>query len=646
MYEEYTKRVSFVKGTAEDIVNLWAELGTPQAQTDSSIVKNYRETPEQLGLHESDISRLTAKKEKLLEEKRTREKRLKELKTEVESLWERLSVDEMDRKRFHAGTRGCGLRVINEFEAELDRLNELKKQNLHIFVEDARIKLQNLWDALYYSEDEMLDFTPAFSDVFSDALLSAHENEIARLEILKEQQMPILQRIEKHRSLVGERDELQASSQDGARLLKSQKGERRDPTRLLREEKMRKRIAKDLPKVEVELRKVLEQWEDEYGRPFLVHGQPYLDEMDAAAAKAPPPRPKTPSALPPAVRPSKASQPPSSCSRMLSISRQGSVMRAPPRTGAKTPVGGGTLRRNPTTSTVSSTTTTASHASYAAAKPTSPSKIPARVPLGTMKTGSNSPERRAPAAQQPYATSTMRKMAPPARAPPPKMRDLFEPPPPAAHHHHPPPYNNGLPTPSVASDSENWRCASVMSDASLNVRQITPEDVYDDREHMSYAPPSYPTAGHPPYGGGGYFDRPPSAAAVARYPPHVAAAPYPTAPMQQRPAVAGHDERIASTASTASNAVSGSENWETYDDASDVEPEAEARLPMGRMRGTPVPGKRPLPEGVRGTASPGGAAKRYKGAYEGVAKVRQYVEEEGRMVPVGGSGEWEDEEAF
>ena len=74
-----------------------------------------------------------------------------------------LGVEEHERKQFLASNRGCGLRAINEFEDELSRLNELKRQNLHLFVEDARYKLQELWDSLYFSEEEMLDFTPAFS---------------------------------------------------------------------------------------------------------------------------------------------------------------------------------------------------------------------------------------------------------------------------------------------------------------------------------------------------------------------------------------------------------------------------------------------------------------------------------------------------
>lgn len=591
MYEEYTRRIETVRSLSEEIVNLWAELGTPQAQTESSIVKYYRDAPEQLGLHADDIKRLQAKRDRLIEEKRGRERKLKELRSTVEGLWDRLNVEETDRKRFLAGNRGCGLRAINEFEAELDRLNELKRQNLHLFVEDARYKLQELWDGLYFSEEEMLDFAPAFSDVYSDALLSAHEAEISRLESLKEQRAPTLQLIDKHRSLVKDREDLSASSQDASRLLaKNTKGEKRDPTRLLREEKMRKRIGKDLPKVEAELKKTLERWEDDYGRPFLVHGNRYLDELAAAAAKSLPPRSKTPSGPAPTTQkvPLKSAPAPTA-------SRAGSVMRGPPpsRAGTATPAPG-TLRRNPLASSVSTT------------GGRTPSKIPARVPLGNMHHGGNSPERRPPHPEPSYDTNTMRKMGPPARAPPPRMRDLFVAP-------------NTTPTPTY--DSENLRCESAASStASSNIRQITPEDVYDDRERMSYVLPSESNTPQT------YSDL---QQASSRYHPH-----------QQYVPTA--DSRQISTTST--TAASGSENWETFDDASEPEVDASEAYYAKLRAAKAGAGKRFTPEGGY-TPPRGGPGKKFRGIYGG--QYQSVVEGEGeRRMVTGSESAWTDEDAF
>ena len=604
VYDEYNRRLELVRATSEEIVNLWAELGTPQAQTDSSIIKHHRDAPEQIGLHQQDIQTLQTKRDRLLDEKRGRERKLKELKSVVEGLWNRLGIEEPERKKFLAKNRGCGLRVINEFEAELDRLNELKRQNLHLFVEDARYKLQTLWDELYFSEEEMLEFTPAFSDVYSDALLSAHEGEIERLETLKEQRLPTLQLIDRHKSLIKDREDLASSSQDGSRLLaKGAKGEKRDPTRLLREEKIRKRIAKDLPKVEVEVRKTLERWEDEYGRPFLVHGTRYLDELEAAAAKTLPPRSKTPS-----VPASTTVKVPLKSAPASSSSRVGSVMRtAPPsRSGAKTPTG--TLRRNPLASSTASTT-----------GGRTPSKIPARVPLGNMQHGGNSPERRAP--ESSYETNTMRKMAPPARAPPPKMRDLFEPP---------------TVTPRMNDNDyydnvENTRCPSMASSSGTgSVRQITPEDVYDDRERMSYVTSSSASVmaseQNTPQN---YRDLQKS----RHYDPR-----FQQQGQHYAPKVAD-SRQISTTSTTASTAASGSENWETFDDAS--EPEVDASEAYHAKLRAAKGGKRNVPEG--GYTPPTG--KKFRGMYR-TTQATVVEEGTGRRVLGGSEAGWTDEDAF
>ncbi|KAG9635955.1 hypothetical protein KCV04_g7932, partial [Aureobasidium melanogenum] len=574
VYEEYNKRLVTVQTLAEEIIMLWGELGTPQAQIDSTIVKHARNAPEQLGLHLEDLNRLKSKKEKLLAEKRNREVRLEELKEAIETLWDKLGVEESERKPFLASNRGCGLRAMNEFEDELARLNELKRQNLHLFVEDARFKLQELWDGLYFSEEEMLEFTPAFSDVYSDALLEAHEAEIARLEALREQRAPTLAMVEKYRSLVKDRDDLAASSQDASRLmLRGQKGEKRDPTRLLREEKMRKRIAKELPKVESDLRQILEEWEEEYGRPFLVHGERYLDELEATSqkpttqgsvrSKTPsiPPRSKTPSSIPPStVRPKSAA----AAAPTTAIKNQ--TLRGPPR--SKTP----TASRNPLASSVMGPplSNSSSNSSFAAsvgpASLRSPSKIPGRQPLSNMLQAGSSTARRPPPGPLGHCrtesdSSTLRsRMAPPPR-PMPLSRDFFSPP------ETPCPVNN--------ADMSFERSGSI-------IRHMSPEDPYSDRSSLRSVRTFQSTASSRP-----------ASQATHHY---VAAAPrpsprfeYPAAP--PAPAMTRQTSN-ASSVETTSSAVSGSENWETYTDASDDE-EPDARMAYyAKVRAT----KRESPE--------------------------------------------------
>ncbi len=619
VYEEYTRRVAVVKGLSENIIQLWAELGTPQAQTDTAIVKHYHDAPEQLGLHEDDIARLRNRRDKLSDEKKAREKRLKDLKAAVEELWIKLGVEGPEKKAFLNGNRGCGIRQINEFEDELARLNELKRQNLPTFVEDARCRLQELWDVLYLSEDEMLEFTPAFSDVYSDALLEAHEREIARLEALKEQRAPTLAMVDRHQALIHERDELAASSQDASRLMmRGQKGEKRDPGKLLREEKSRKRIAKELPKVTAELRKVLEAWEDEYGRPFLVHGERYLDtlyENDKSSATAPGPRSKTPAGRPATAAASAVKSTAKRTPRVIaSVSRN-----VPSRAGAKTP-------------TASMAATKRGHATIAAPAASatangrmSPSRIPAatttsRAPLGTLKYGANSPERhRAPASLEArcgvvravetaagHGGGTLRGAPVLMRAPPPKMRDLVRVP--------------GLETPANPYRGKNLG-------SSINVRHVEPEDVYDERYMDRYEDRSDERS----QTSQAHSLRPASQQSFSSL--------Y-RQQQQQQQQHAGSVRHISNTSTT----VSGSENWETYDDNSEQEMDASEAY-YAKMRAARG-GKRPTPDDDRGGGPVSSMSKRMRGIPPASTPYAGHilVDAEGNRI-VSGS-EWTDEDAF
>ncbi|CAZ82035.1 unnamed protein product [Tuber melanosporum] len=277
--KEYTKRLANVTSLAKDIINLYAELGATGSGVDKTIIEFGATNPEKLGLKLDNLNDLIGKKERLVKEKEKRKEKIEDLKQEIGQLWEKLGEEPSEGKRFLAQNRGIGLKVIRELEAELDRLLELKRQNLQLFVEDARQVLQDLWDKLYFSDDEIMHFQPAIADVYTDALLTSHEMEIRRLQLLLEERAPIISLIDKHRSLVNDREQLAISASDSSRLVSRGGSGNRDPTRLLREEKMRKRIAKELPKVEVELKKILEDWEKECGEPFLVNGDTYLQTL-------------------------------------------------------------------------------------------------------------------------------------------------------------------------------------------------------------------------------------------------------------------------------------------------------------------------------------------------------------------------------
>jgi protein regulator of cytokinesis 1 len=276
VYDEFTRRANTVGAVAKDIINLYAELGIPREQIDRNIIDYGSTEPERLGLTKDDIERLRTKRGKLLDERERRRNKAESFKKEIQELWAKLGIDEGDRKLFLQQNRGCDTRTLQALEEELHRLLDLKRDNLHIFVEDTRMMIAELWEKMYFGDDEVMDFSPAHSDVYTDALLTAHEMELERLENLWDERAPIISLVEKHMELMSEKEELAASAQDSSRLLS--RGPR-DPTRLLREEKTRKRLAKELPKIEVELKKALEDYAHAHGEPLTINGEPYLDVL-------------------------------------------------------------------------------------------------------------------------------------------------------------------------------------------------------------------------------------------------------------------------------------------------------------------------------------------------------------------------------
>jgi protein regulator of cytokinesis 1 len=76
--------------------------------------------------------------------------------------------------------------------------------------------------------------------------LSIHEDEIKRLKEERRMKAPLLNSIKKYFEICEEEKELAAAATDQTRLLG--RGSR-DPGRLLREEKMRKRVSKEKPRV-------------------------------------------------------------------------------------------------------------------------------------------------------------------------------------------------------------------------------------------------------------------------------------------------------------------------------------------------------------------------------------------------------------
>lgn len=234
-----------------------------------------------------DVLRRAAAMQASLEaEKTQRESRIQAYYDELCELWMRFDVPETEMDAFVLDHRGSTLDVVDAYRTELDKMRALKSQHMSLFLQRTRDQIWEQWEALYMSERERETSFPAFfvplpdeegAPFDWDALLAQHEHMYTKLCETLEQRAPLLQLIGRYRAICDEERALEESAQDGTRLLG--RGNRGDPGRLLREEKMRKRVKVQKPKLEQELLKVLPAWEAEHRMPFLMDGVRFVDYL-------------------------------------------------------------------------------------------------------------------------------------------------------------------------------------------------------------------------------------------------------------------------------------------------------------------------------------------------------------------------------
>ncbi|TFK37089.1 microtubule associated protein-domain-containing protein [Crucibulum laeve] len=259
-----------------DYQRIFAKFVARMEEADDESLPETQHVP--IGLENVDptpglLSWAAALHSSLEDTKRRRETHIQAMYDQLESLWKRLGVDEVDMDAFVEAHRGSTEETVREYEEELERMLELKRERMGTFVESAREEILKLWDDLMVGEEERADFPPFADDEFTEELLTIHEDEIRRLKEERRIKAPLLAGIKKYFEICEEEKELAAAASDQSRLLG--RGPR-DPGRLLREEKMRKRVSKEKPRLEQDLLASIPAWEEEARRPFLVHGESIL----------------------------------------------------------------------------------------------------------------------------------------------------------------------------------------------------------------------------------------------------------------------------------------------------------------------------------------------------------------------------------
>merc|ERR1711957_88470 len=232
-----------------------------------------------MGIGSKALDKLTIRVSELNGEKKRRKEKLAHMGADIGALWEKLQVSMEEQKKFAEGIDGLGSDTMEKGEKELERLHELKTTMMGKLIMEAREKIKVLWDKASIRVEQRSSFKGmSISDEsdFTDDILIDHEEYITLLEKRLQQIRPICLLIEKRENILHERIEYEQLQKNPERL--QQRGSALTK-QLMKEEKMCRRIKKDLPKYTDHLDKKLREWEVSNKEPFLYTGQVYLDKM-------------------------------------------------------------------------------------------------------------------------------------------------------------------------------------------------------------------------------------------------------------------------------------------------------------------------------------------------------------------------------
>ncbi|XP_039215612.1 protein regulator of cytokinesis 1-like isoform X1 [Crotalus tigris] len=191
----------------------------------------------------------------------------------VQLLWDRLQWPQEKQEEFTKMTSQCSIcEATNLWEKELQALEELKKEKLKEITLKVRQELESYWQKCFYTDEQKAAFQPFYDENFSEELLSHHDEELFKIKVLYEEAKCVYDSIHKWEAILDRFIELQKKSTDPSRLLNR-------GGNLLKDERERSKIQKQLLKLGEELKKNIETWEKEHNSDFVIRSQRFLVSM-------------------------------------------------------------------------------------------------------------------------------------------------------------------------------------------------------------------------------------------------------------------------------------------------------------------------------------------------------------------------------
>ncbi|GBO05006.1 Protein regulator of cytokinesis 1 [Araneus ventricosus] len=243
-------------------------METTELEPETSLEKDILSGKDTLSLSDETMKSLEEILYKVQRRKAELETRKKELMDHLSYLWERLKVGEKVRVEFISRHENCCRSILRSIEEEIEKYKLLRKENIHAEIASLRKEIEQLWCKCCMSDREREAFGSFSSSEMTEEVLETHEAELKRLQHYYEDIALILKKINERQQLWNKLIEFENKANNPNRF-KNRGGN------LLREERERKMLRKNLPKLEDEIFHEIEKFEARNKTVFLYYGEDF-----------------------------------------------------------------------------------------------------------------------------------------------------------------------------------------------------------------------------------------------------------------------------------------------------------------------------------------------------------------------------------
>lgn len=260
-----------------------SDNGPMEGYFDSETLRFIQSNPREFGLMTHHLEFINKLYDILTKIRDTKQKKWDYYLESCTVLWEKLGESREHVETFLDKNSSLTDIALMNFKMELNRLYLKRSEYIESFIVDTRQEIESLWSQMFYSDEQKRQFKHWDYDINDDTLdrelvFNEHEKELANLKKEWDSKLTIFEIYSQINSLLDDQKFLEDSSKDSSRLLS-----KNSCKILLKEEKIRKSINKNMPKLIEDLKREIIEFNNAQlskdSRPITINGEDFFERV-------------------------------------------------------------------------------------------------------------------------------------------------------------------------------------------------------------------------------------------------------------------------------------------------------------------------------------------------------------------------------